>query len=66
MVSRSVAVDLMFTAAAGVATIVCALLSQRFRVKPSLLVRLFSMTKIPRLCSGEGVGFASLLHQSSL
>lgn len=46
MFSRSVTVDLIFTAAAGVATIVCVLLSQRYKVKTTLIVRLFFLIMI--------------------
>lgn len=41
MLSRGVTVDLIFTAAAGIATIVCVLLTQRYKVKRSLVIRLF-------------------------
>ena len=46
MFSRGVTVDLVFTAAAGVATVVCVLLTQRYKAKRSLLIRLFFLIMI--------------------
>lgn len=43
MLSRGVVVDVVFTVAAGIATIVCVLLSKRYKFTPSFLIRLFAM-----------------------
>ncbi len=58
MVSRGVTVDLIFTAAAGVATIVCVLLAQRYKVKRSLLIRLFFLIMFATILLGMQVAVA--------
>lgn len=41
MLSRGMVVDVVFITAAGIATIVCVLLNQRYAIKRSFLIRLF-------------------------